>query len=81
MTRPGLVARRHEQQYVYEFSVRPCEHGGAKAAYELIRLKGDRAKMQFTEAMFVDFRSQIATVGLALVEIMRVPHFAPERVD
>lgn len=68
-------------KYVYSFSVWPDETWGFEPAiYELFRHLEWRVEMQFTEAEFERFRSQLSHAGLSLREIERWPQQEPETV-
>lgn len=70
-----------ETLYEYGFVVWPDETSprmkACPAVYELFRHIQTRSTMQFTERAFNDFRDRLATVGLTLREIERVPYLEP----
>jgi hypothetical protein len=61
-------------KWIYEFSVWPAERRFSRQVFDLFQHLTTRIAMEFTEEEFNLFRAELASQGITLREIGRVPY-------
>lgn len=68
-------------RFNYSFTVRPEARLAADPSVQrLFGVLAERVELDFTEGEFERFRTSLASLGLRLHEVQRVPYLEPEPV-